>query len=275
MIIDTHTHVACADRDRFPIHATGVASDWWRAGGTIEELLAVQDVNGVDRVVVVQAVGAYGYDNSCAIASVDAHRDRASFVCAVDMHGSDPATALIALLDDPDTTVPVRGVRMFGVGNVGSEWLDDDRARSIFDVAHSRGLTVVPTILADRFEALARVASDHPEVPIAIDHCGFPDMVAGDGESMVLELAAIPSVNLKITSYVLEAAMATSGDAAPIVERLAEAFGTDRLCWGSDHPQDLRHDYAGKLALARDATRSFDAPANDDIFSGTGRRLFI
>jgi L-fuconolactonase len=274
VIIDTHTHVACADRDRFPIDATGVASDWWREGGTIDDLLAVQDATGVDHVVVVQAVGAYGYDNSCAIASVAAHRERASFVCAVDMNGTDPARALVELLDDPRTVVPVRGVRLFGVGNISAQWLDDGRVDAVFAVAATRGLTIVPTILADRFDTLAPLAIAHPDVPIAIDHCGFLDMVDGDGEAMVMELVSIPSVNLKVTSYVLEAAITADGDAAPLVERLGIAFGADRLCWGSDHPQDLRHDYADKVALARSAIRSFDARATDDFFAHTGSRLF-
>ena len=47
---------------RFPTHPTGVASDWWRHGGDVDELIGELDGAGVERCVVVQAVGAYGHD---------------------------------------------------------------------------------------------------------------------------------------------------------------------------------------------------------------------
>ena len=63
MIIDTHTHVACGDDPRYPTVANrsiaSRTSDWWRTGGTIDELIDTLDAHAVDKAVVVQAVGAY------------------------------------------------------------------------------------------------------------------------------------------------------------------------------------------------------------------------
>jgi predicted TIM-barrel fold metal-dependent hydrolase len=111
-------------------------------------------------------------------------------------------------------------------------------------------------------------------VPIALDHCAFPDL-GDDGESAVLALADLPEVHLKVTSYVLEAAERDEGDPAGVVERLAAAFGAHRLCWGSDHPQDQRLPYAGKVELAHRATRTLGPADRDAVLTGTALRLWF
>lgn len=275
MIVDTHTHVACGTDDRFPTTPTGVASEWWRTGGTINELLVELDTNEVDLAVVVQAIGAYGHDCRCAAASVHANESRCAFIASVDMTVEDPATAVATLLDDPPSDVRIAGVRLFGVGGHDTTWLTDGRGAAVWELASETGIVLVPTVFADRFGELRALAATRPDVPVALDHCGFIDIFEGDGLAALLALTDTPSIHLKVTSYVLEAAERDDGDAAPLVERLADAFGTHRLCWGSDHPQDQRHSYSEKLALARRATRSFDREASDRFFGGTGNELFF
>lgn len=276
-IVDTHTHVACADTTRFPLRptTTGVASEWWRDGGTIEQLFAEMDANGVADVVVVQAIGAYGYDCACAADSVARNAHRAALVVALDMGASDPAADLLSLLDAPPSNARVAGVRLFGVGAGDPSWLTNGRGAAVWSLAAERGLVVVPCVLADRFADVRALVEGAPGAAVAVDHCGFPDMCADDVDANTGLLVDLPLVHLKVSSYVLEAAEAADGDAAPTVERLVGTFGADRLCWGSDHPQDLRHDYAGKVALAHRATRGLDDTARDALLGATGRRLFF
>lgn len=272
-IVDTHTHVACGDDPRFPTAPTGNASEWWRTGGSVDELLDDLDANGVTRAVVVQAVGAYGFDCSCAAAAVAAHPTRTALVVAVDM-AVDPAADLDALLTAPPSGVRLAGVRAFGVGTIDASWLTDGRGDALFSLAAAHRRVVVPCILGDRFDAL-RALVERTGATVAVDHCGFADMCEGDPQRNLASLVDLPGVHLKVTSYVLEAAVAADGDAAPTLERLVAMFGVDRLCWGSDHPQDLRHDYGGKLALARAAARNLDGASLDALFGGTGARLFF
>jgi len=58
-------------------------------------------------------------------------------------------------------------------------------------------------------------------------------------------------------------------------ERLASGFGANRLCWGSDHPQDQRSTYAGKVELAHHATRTLEAADRDAVLAGTAMRLWF
>jgi L-fuconolactonase len=272
VLVDSHTHVACGDDPRFPTSPTGVASDWWRHGGTVDELTDQLDAAAVDRAVVVQAVGAYAHDCRCAAAAVEEHPARLALVASIDMDGDDPSSSLASLL--VDQPVGLAGVRLFGVGTVEPAWLLDGRAADVWDFAADLGLTLVPCVFSRHLPALATVVESRPEVPVALDHCAFPDMGEG-GEPEVLRLADLPEVHLKVTSYVLEMADRDEGDPAPLVERLASAFGANRLTWGSDHPQDQRSTYAGKVELAHHATRTLGPAERDAVLADTALRLFF
>jgi len=191
------------------------------------------------------------------------------------MHADNPGAELAARCDAPPSGAVIAGVRLFGVDGIEPTWLTDGRAAAVWEFAAEQNLVVVPTIFANEFKHISALAEQSSSVRVAIDHCGFTDMVEGDGQAMLFALADIPSLHLKVTSYVLEAAERDDGDAAILIERLVEAFGADRLCWGSDHPQDQRHDYAGKLALARHATRAFDDLSRNAFFNTTANRLFF
>ncbi len=249
MIVDTHVHVACADTARFPPRPTGVGSDWWIGGsGDAETVLGDVRDGGVDHVVVVQAVGAYGHDPSCAAAAVDGAGGWARLVPSVDLSGSDPSAQLDALVQLPS----VVGVRLFGVAD-GAPWLDDGRADEVWCRAGELGLALVATLFSDRLAALGRVIDRNPQVAVVLDHCGFPDLAGPAGEASLFALAGARPLRLKVTTHVL-AAWSTEGRLESTLERLVDAFGPRRLCWGSDHPQHQGLSYREKLALAERAT---------------------
>ncbi len=268
MVVDAHTHVASVETD--------VDEDvWWGAGASIDDLLSVLDQGHVHQSVIVQAIGAHGYDCAYAIESATANRERCSLVIAVDMHDDQPAVTIESMIDALGDEVPLRGIRLFGVDGRDPVWLADGRAAAVCDLAADLELTIVPTLFSDRFEELRELVQTFPSVPFALDHCGFLDMGDDKSEARLLELSDLDNFHLKVTSHVLAAAERDEGDPAPIVERLAERFGTRRLCWGSDHPQDRRHDYASKIELARHATRSFSDAERDIFFATTAARLFF
>jgi L-fuconolactonase len=216
------------------------------------------DTAGVDRAVVVQAIDAYGHDCRCAAAAVGAHPARLALVASVDMDGDDPAADLAALV--AQAPAAVGSVQLLGVGSVEPVWLVDGRALAVWDLAAELGLTLVACVFTRNLPDLAAVVEYRPEVPIALDHCAFPDL---------------PEVHLEVTSYVLEMAERDEGDPAPIVERLATAFGANRLAWGSDHPQDRRLTYAGKVELAHHATRTLGPAERDAVLAGTALHLWF
>jgi len=271
-VTDAHVHVVSDDTGRFPRRPLGLGRDWWTdrpVDGSA--VLADLDDAGVDRAVVVQAVGAYGHDNRYARSVVDADPDRLAFVPSVDTDGDDPAVEL-----QVQTALgPVAGVRLFGV-HAEPAWLHDRRGRGVWELAADQGITIVPTVFADHLAAVRALVDRVPGALVALDHCAFPDLRSGPPYPDATELFALadaPSVHLKITSLVLLDA-ARHGGTVPFIERLVDAFGADRLCWGSDHPQTVELRYPEMLAMANDAFRTIDQPARRSLFDGTARRLF-
>jgi len=271
-LTDAHVHVVSADTSAFPLRRGGPGRDWW-TGRAVDGHAVVGDLDaaGVARAVVVQAVGAYGFDNRFARSVVDTQSERFAFVPAVDLEGADPAADLALLVEEG----PVAGVRVFGIGMDGS-WLGDGRGRAVWELAAASGITVVPTVFPRDLPALRALAGQVPDALVALDHCGFPDLRGGPpyrNAIELFELAHCPSIHLKITSVVLRVATANGGTTA-LAERLLASFGPRRLCWGSDNPQTLELSYPEMLALACDALRTADADARQLILDGTARRLF-
>jgi predicted TIM-barrel fold metal-dependent hydrolase len=264
IVADSHTHVASP---AYPFSPMGVGSDWWRSGATVVDLVAAMDAAGVGRAVVVQAVGAYGYDCRCACDAVaGVHGERLTLVVAVDMAGADPASDLVALA----ASAPVHGVRVFGVGGPPPVWLADGRADDVWAAAASLGITVVPTLFGRDLALLGSVVDRHPAVPVAIDHCGFPHPGA-DLSPALLALAGLPAVHLKVTTHVLRDAL----DPAGFVAALARAFGSERLCWGSDHPQSLGLKYSEMVTLGRVASAGLTPAGQEEFLAGTAARLWF
>ena len=229
MVVDTHVHVVSDDLDRYPLRPSGIGSDWYLTRPvTAERLVELMDDAGVDRAVLVQAFGAYGTDNGYTVDAARARPDRFTAVVIVDVD-DDPVTRLETLHAGGGVT----GVRLFAIG---TGWLDDDRSFPLWAAARDLGVEVVVTILPDLLPRLDAVLDAHPDVPVALDHCGFATTAAP-----VVPLARHPNLRLKVTPHVVG-----------LVDDLAAAFGRDRLVWGSDFPQH-EGTYADLTALGRRA----------------------
>jgi predicted TIM-barrel fold metal-dependent hydrolase len=264
VIVDAHVHVVAADRECYPLHPTGVSLDWFRdAPVTVEGFLERMTAAGVDRAVLVQPMSAYGFDNRYVIDSARKHSERLTSVVIVDT-ADDPVRRLRAMADDG-----VSGVRLFAIGNPTLSRVDDATAVPLWEVAADLGLPVVVTILSDQLPELRAMLERFPEATVALDHCGFPDLSGGPPYAKaadLFELATLPNVSLKVSCHLLEQAEAT-GDPCELVDRLAAAFGADRLLWGSDYPQTHDRTYAALVELGRSACSRL-APAGQRAFLG-------
>ncbi|OPC85335.1 hypothetical protein B4N89_26840 [Embleya scabrispora] len=278
-VIDAHVHVVSPDTRRYPLDGgTRDGTDYWSDGGcSAAEVLGTQTANDVRRTVLVQGVGAYGYDCRYLLDTVARYPRRTAAVIAVDM--SDPAAAARCLRDH--ARVPsVTGVRLFAVSGgpqaPDPTWLTDHTSHAVWDVAAEAGLTVVLTAFTRQLPLLRPAIEARPGLRVALDHCAFPDPRArAAGRTAVRDLSDLPGVYLKVTTHLLAGAQAAGEDPADVVDDLAAAFGERRLAWGSDHPQTRTPDYPGMLALARHAIRRRDARARAEILGGTAQRLWF
>lgn len=137
------------------------------------------------------------------------------------------------------------------------------------------GLPFDLCVLARQLPVGMALAKRCPTVQFVLDHCGVPDIAGGGLETWkadITAIAALPNVAAKISGVVAYAGPDwTLEDIRPYVEHVIEAFGWDRVVWGSDFPvctltADLKRWVEASLALTQGAsederTRLFSANA--------------
>lgn len=272
MIVDTHVHVASHDTGRYPLHPLRAGgSEWWRNPVSAEDLLGVMDVHGVDRAVLIHALGAYSYDCRYTVEAAKVDPERLCAVVAVDMSGPSPAAALAALADPV-----VRGVRLLSMGPGDSGWHEDPASHRVWRAAGDAGLSVIVMGGEAQMAAFRPAIVADPRVVTVIDHCGMPELVGSviRSSSPVLGLADLPNVWVKVSTPVLLTA-AGQGSATRLVDQLVECFGPSRVVWGSDFPQTVQLDYSGKLALANEATATLSADDREAVLAGNALSLWF
>ncbi len=280
--IDAHTHIISPDRARYPLQSVGLEqgtgkdrrpADWFEAHAvSVDRLMEGLPAAGVDGVILVQAMGAYGYDNSyCADAAV-AHPARTTSVCIVDPLSEDAVSRLRYWVRDRGMC----GVRLFAIGSGGS-WLDGASGVALFRAAGSLGVPVVVTILSNEVPRLDRVLREFPDVPVALDHCGFPNLAAGPpyvAARSLFELASHRNLRLKVSGLLLAQIESAGGRPADFVTQLASTFGARRLLWGSDYPQTHDRSYAELVALCRGAAADLSEDDRRWYLGGTAMELW-
>ena len=264
-MLDAHLHVvdtAAAGPDRTG-HPDGA---WWETIDASPAAVAARLTDAdVDGGLLVQAVGAHGFDNTFAIESAAALGRDWRAVVAVGADDPDPIDTI-----ERAASVGATGARLFSVPLPEVSWIDADRGRDV--AVRCRELGLIPTIccLPDELAAASRLVADVPDLEFALDHAGF--VAIGGDEGDLVHLARRDNVVLKLTTGVFDHA-AVGPRAA--VDRLLDLVGAARLAWGSDHPQVRDRDYGSLAAAGRAAVEHLASTDRAAILGGTARRLWL
>ncbi|MBL9049534.1 MAG: amidohydrolase [Tabrizicola sp.] len=118
-----------------------------------------------------------------------------------------------------------------------------------------------------------------PDQVFILDHCGVPDVVAGDWEiweAGVRAFAGFENVVVKLSGITAYAAPGAGVDVIrPYVERLLELFGPQRMLWGSDWPVvDLGAGLPGWIGMTGELLAGLSAAERAAIGTGTARRVY-
>ena len=263
-MIDTHTHVVAADHDRYPLNPRDLSGQWYLdAPHTAEELLACMDEAGVAQAVLVQAVGAYTYDNDYAADAVTVDPARFASACCIDALADDAAEQLRYWVRDRG----MHGVRVFAIERENS-WLGDERTFPVWQQAADLGAHVIVTAFDNQLDELRAMLRRFSQLAVSLDHCGFVDTHAPEP---LLALADEPNLYCKVSSIVLESA---GGNAPAFVARLVGAFGAERVMWGSDFSQTHDRSYLELVALAEHGFGELSPAERQQCFVGTPRSLW-
>jgi L-fuconolactonase len=251
-VIDCHCHAW----RRWPYDPAG-PDEHTRA--TADQLIFEMDVHGVTRALVVCAALQRNADNLDYVADACVrHPGRLLMVADLDCPWSDTyhAPGSAARLERLCDRYTLAGVTHY-LGDRNDGWLAGEEADAVFAVASRRGLIVClgagPGWLAD----LAVLAERHPDVPVLCNSLGGIRVGAGaaDGLAEVLACARVASIHIKLAGLHYTCADGweypwTATLAA--VERIYDAYGPHRLCWGSDFPAATRYcTYRQSLEVTR------------------------
>ncbi|MFG2824826.1 amidohydrolase family protein [Kitasatospora sp. NPDC048365] len=195
-----------------------------------------------------------------------------------DLTAPDVADAIAALRELPG------GDRLVGIRHQVQEepdpaWLlRPDVRRGLLAVA-AAGLAYDLVVTAGQLPAAARAAAGLPGVAFVLDHLGKPPIAAGEPEPWaadVRRLAALPNTVCKLSGMVTEAAPAWEvDDLRPYADTVLDAFGPQRLLFGSDWPVcTLRAGYAEVVLTAERLVEGLSPAEQDAILYGNAVRVY-
>ena len=133
----------------------------------------------------------------------------------------------------------------------------------------------------DQLRHAAELAGLCPETRFVLDHCGnarVPDLDSRDGWKRGIEaVAAHDNVVCKISGIVASAKPGEWGadDLAPIVLHCADAFGRDRIMFGSDWPVcTLAATYREWVEALRSIVSPWSEEDRRQLFYGNAARFY-
>lgn len=233
MRLDSHQHFWNYDKQQYPwiLKGSPLHRDWLPDG--LAPLLASAGIDGSIAVQARQSLEETRWllmlaDQAPIIKGVVGWVDLRSENVAEDLakFGTHPKFVGVrhVVQDEPDDRFLLRPEFERGIGEL-----------------HAHGLAYDLLIYPKQLPAAIELVKRFPEQRFVLDHLAKPcikDGLLSPWREQVRELAHSPNVFCKLSGMVTEANHAASSfeDFAPYLEVIFEAFGEDRLMYGSDWP---------------------------------------
>ena len=266
-IIDPHVHVWKTD-PRFP----------WAEGqkppardATPEMLLDLMKANGVDRTVIIQVIH-YRFDNSYLASVLKQYPKEFRGVARVNPEDAAAPEHLSRLVEGQG----FRGVRLSPNATPAGDWIRGRLMPPLWK--RCSDLKVPMTILAPvvRMPDVGNLADKFSDLTIVIDHMADCPVDRPQELEKLIALKRHPKLFVKIShAWSLSKQPYPWLDAQEHVKRLYDAFGPQRLMWGTDWPVSENHTtYDKTLTLVRNDMKFLNAEDKSWILSRTIERVW-
>ncbi len=271
MRIDAHHHVWDVDVHKRPwLERPGMAA--LRRSFTLDDLEPLARAAGVDHTVVVQtAADTAETRNLLSLAA--AAPTVAGVVGWVDLTRPDVADRIATLRSGPG------GARLVGLRHgVQAEgdprWLCRSDVRRGLSAVAAAGLAYDLLVAPHQLRAAIDTADAVPSLTLVLDHLGRPPRATGEFAAWATELrafAARPNTAAKLSGLDIE----NHDHLRACVDVALQAFGPDRLLFGSDWPVCLlTASYSQVVDVAERFLATLSAPERAAVFGGTAIRAY-
>ncbi|MEQ4305816.1 amidohydrolase family protein [Plantactinospora sp. B6F1] len=276
-IVDAHHHLWVRARHPQPwidpVSMAAIDADFETV-----DLAPLAESAGVTGTVVVQSIASEAETVELLSIAVDDTLVR-GVVGWVELTADDVA-------DRIDRLRAVRGGdRLVGIRHLVQDetdpaYLDRPDVRRGIAAVGAAGLVFDLLVRRHQLPMAARLASDLPEVRFVLDHLGKPALGGAeptDWSRDLRALAASPNTTAKLSGLATEVRRShwTPEDLRPAVDTALDAFGPDRLMFGSDWPVCLlATSYRGWIEALSESLGDLGAAERALIWAQTARRVY-
>jgi predicted TIM-barrel fold metal-dependent hydrolase len=273
--IDAHVHVWTPDLARYPIHSSYKVANMEPPSFTPEQLFTHTKPNGVQRVVLIQ-MSFYRFDNRYMLESMRRFPGVFSGVGIVDENAPNPQDRMRELAGQG-----VRGFRIHPGKQAVDAWIGSAGMAAMWQAGAEQGLAMCPLINPEALPVIGKMCERFPRTRVVIDHfarIGVDGQIRDEQVDALCRLAKYPNTYVKTSAfYALGKKQSPYTDLGPMIRRVRDAYGAQRLMWASDCPYqvDPGHNYADSIALIRDRLDFLSTEERQWLLRRTAEKVFF
>jgi predicted TIM-barrel fold metal-dependent hydrolase len=238
MIIEWNAHMFSSDTERYPFHprAAYTPKTEMRSADPLADYIARMEEEGIDRAVLVHPE-PYGDDHRLALDCVAQRPDLFRTTALFYPKDEDAPSRLKTLVaENPGALVAFRfhaheGKRLY------LDAFSDSNVRELWKTAGELGLLIELHIGPDYAAGATALAREFPDITVLVDHMAEAKTSTGPDFSDVLRMSELNNVYMKLSGlnhYAEDGPLYQS--VIPFSRWVADAFGPDRMVWGSGTP---------------------------------------
>lgn len=277
--IDAHSHIWPAETDKFPLAPGQAKKDLDPPSFTDEQLMALVKPEGVGRVVLIQHSVYHLWDNSYLLDAVRRNPKAFRVQGMVDDREPNPGAAMKKLLP-----LGVTGFRITPFVRKKEEqakWLETPGMIEMWKTAAATRQAMCLLVNPSDLPAIDAMCATHPETPVVIDHFA---RIGADGEMREADIQALARLarhkhaTVKISAYyALGKKKPPHDELIPMIRRLFDAFGPERLMWASDAPYQTQgaNSYRASIALVRDRIDFLSKTDREWLLAKSAEKVFF
>lgn len=227
-IVDTHIHLFAADKKRFPFHP---AATYQPKPATLEDYVTFVRTTNLTHAVIVHPEP---YQDDHTYLEYCLENDFFKGTCLFDAMRPDTPSRIDTLIRRWPNRI--RAMRFHRVtegpaqttGPIRERPLDSVEMKNTWRALADRNLMAQIHCIPKHAPAIAKLAAAYPSVPVIIDHMARHNQGTNTEWRNVLSLSLHRNVNMKISG--LEYSPLRQQER---IRELHDAFGPDRLIWGT------------------------------------------